>query len=685
MREDPNKVTYFAETDRRQKTPFGIKADDRGKHVYVIGKTGMGKSTLLENMAIQDIKSGNGIAFVDPHGKTAELLLEYVPESRIDDVVYFAPFDMENPMSFNIMEDVGYDKRHLVANGLMSAFKKIWVDAWSARMEYILNNVILALLEYPDSTLLGVNRMLTDKVYRKKVVDNITDPSTKSFWVDEFAKYTDRYTQEATPAIQNKVGQFTANPLIRNIIGQPKSSFDMRKLMDEKKILIINLSKGRIGEGNANLLGSMIITKLYLAAMSRADKQETELRRLPNYYLYVDEFQSFANESFADILSEARKYKLNLTIAHQYIEQMPEEVRAAVFGNVGTMIVFRVGAYDADVLEKEFAPKFYADDLVNLGFTQIYLKLMIDGVSSQPFSATTLPPILPPERSSKNVAIERSRKLYAKPRAKVQKEIDDWYATSNNVNNTIIKEKASLPRKQNNSTSTGNATGYVGNRTGANNSNNSFKSRPFVKSNNFQNKPTSKSTQPVQPTPSQSVQQPEYSKNKEQEFKKTIEKEVNKSLLQKPFLPQEGKETIVRRKFLSPETRKTLNETRVFHPKKIEKQEEKSAAAQGSGAAKSAVAKSYGEVKPASAQGSGEAKEEISLSELKQEVKRIQRPKESENLNTLKDTLRSVMEKERKDKPLEKALPKKEENDKHNDQNEIPEDVLKKVLEVKSE
>jgi hypothetical protein len=437
--EDSNKITYFAETDHRGKVPFGIKVKDRSKHVYVIGKTGMGKSTMLENMAVQDIQNGNGMCFVDPHGKTAELLLEYVPKERIDDVIYFAPFDMENPVSFNIMEDVGYDKRHLVMNGLMSAFKKIWVDAWSARMEYILSNVIMALLEYPDSTLLGVNRMLTDKAYRKKVVDNITDPSTKSFWVDEFAKYTDRYTADATPAIQNKVGQFTANPLIRNIIGQPKSSFNLRDVMDKKKILIINLSKGRIGEGNANLLGSMLITKLYLSAMSRADMPESELQKMPNFYLFVDEFQSFANESFADILSEARKYKLNLTIAHQYIEQMPEEVRSAVFGNVGTMVTFRVGAYDAEVLEKEFAPKFYADDLVNLGFTQIYLKLMIDGVSSHPFSAVTLPPIMPPEHSNREAVIERSRELYAKPRIDIEKAINDWYKEGSVVSDDSVK------------------------------------------------------------------------------------------------------------------------------------------------------------------------------------------------------------------------------------------------------
>jgi len=260
-----NRITYFAETDARNKrTPFGIRENDRSRHLYVIGKTGMGKSTLLENMAVQDIQNGEGMAFIDPHGKTAELLLNYVPQERIKDVLYFAPFDMEHPISFNVMEDVGYDKRHLVVSGLMSTFKKIWQDAWSARMEYILSNTILALLEYPGATLLGVNRMLADKDYRKKVVDNIKDPSVKSFWVDEFAKYTDRFAAEATPAIQNKIGQFTSNPLIRNIVGQEKSSFDIRKIMDEKKILIINLSKGRVGEVNANLLGSMLITKIYL-------------------------------------------------------------------------------------------------------------------------------------------------------------------------------------------------------------------------------------------------------------------------------------------------------------------------------------------------------------------------------------------------------------------------------------
>jgi len=428
MTDKSKKVTYFAETDARgKKIRFGIKAKDRTRHVYVIGKTGMGKSVLLENMAVQDIQNGEGFAFVDPHGRSADLLLDYIPEERLKDVIYFAPFDVDNPISFNIMEDVGYDKRHLVVAGLMSAFKKIWVDMWSSRMEYILSNVLFALLEYPGATLLGVNRMFVDKDYRKSVIDNVTDPSVKSFWVDEFSKYTDRYTQDATPAIQNKIGQFTSNPLIRNIIGQSNSSFDIRKLMDEKKIIIINLSKGQIGEGNANLLGSMLITKIYLAAMSRADLPQAEMEKLPNFYLLLDEFQSFANESFADVLSEARKYKLNLTIAHQYIEQMPDEVRSAVFGNAGTMITFRVGAYDAEVLEKEFAPVFMAEDLVNLGKFQIYLKLMVDDIGSHPFSATTIPPIPPLEKSLRKEVIESSRKSFAKPRSEVTHDIDEWY------------------------------------------------------------------------------------------------------------------------------------------------------------------------------------------------------------------------------------------------------------------
>ncbi len=425
---DPNKITYFAKTDARGKNvQFGIKAKDRQRHMYIIGKTGMGKSTLLENMAVQDIQNGEGMAFIDPHGSAAETLLNYIPEHRVKDVVYFSPFDTDHPISFNIMEDVGPDKRHLVVSGLMSVFKKIFVDAWSARMEYILSNTILALLEYPDSTLLGVNRMLSDKVYRNLVVDHVKDPGVKAFWVDEFAKYNERYMQEAGDAIKNKIGQFSGNPVIRNIIGQPKSSFDIRQMMDEKKILIINLSKGLIGESNANLLGSMITTRIYLAAMSRADLSPERMREMPNFYFYVDEFQSFANATFANILSEARKYHLNLTIAHQYVTQMEEEVRDAVFGNVGTIISFRVGPLDAELLETIFTPQFLSADIVNLGYTQIYLTLMIDGIGSQPFSAMTLPPIAPPHTSFKELAIATSREQFTRPRADVEADIHKFH------------------------------------------------------------------------------------------------------------------------------------------------------------------------------------------------------------------------------------------------------------------
>lgn len=449
---NPERVTYFAATDSRGKrTPFGIKAKDRAKHMYVIGKTGMGKSTLLENMAIQDILNGEGLAFIDPHGGTADKLLEYVPEHRINDVVYFAPFDLEHPVAFNVMEDVGYDKRHLVVSGLMATFKKIWVDAWSARMEYILSNTLLALLEYPGATLLGVNRMYTDKVYRKKVIDNVKDPVVKDFWIKEFNTYTDRYTQEATPAIQNKIGQFTSNPLIRNIIGQPTSSFDIRDLMDRKKILIMNLSKGLVGETNMRLLGSMLTTRIFLGAMSRAELSARDIENLPDFYFYVDEFQNFANETFADILSEARKYKLNLVIANQYIKQLENKddstVKDAVFGNVGTTVAFRVGPFDAEVLETVFSPEFLMEDLVNLGKAQIYLSLMIDGVGSRPFSAITIPPIEAPARTFKTEVVQASRSQFGNVREGIETVIYEELASSGDAPPEPAPKKSYAPKR----------------------------------------------------------------------------------------------------------------------------------------------------------------------------------------------------------------------------------------------
>lgn len=417
-------INFFGLTSfRNQKKKFGIKIDDRRRHFYTIGKTGMGKSNLMENMAIQDIQAGRGIAYVDPHGEGAEKLLDFVPAKRINDVVFFNPADLDHPIAFNVMEKVDFKFRHLVAGGLLGVFKKIWPDVWSARMEYILNNSILALLEYPDSTLLGINRMLADPEYREKVVSKITDPIVKSFWVTEYARYTQRYEIEATAAIQNKVGQFISNPLIRNIVGQTKSSVNMRKIMDEKKILILDLSKGRIGEENSRLLGALMITKLQLAAMSRVDIPENERK---DFYLYVDEFQNFATESFASILSEARKYRLNLIMGHQYITQMDEIVRDAVFGNVGTLAVFRVGAEDAEFLEREFTPEFTAQDLVNLGKYNIYLKLMIDGVASHPFSAQTLPPPEPLKESNKDKIIKSSRERYGIQKNIVEDKIMRW-------------------------------------------------------------------------------------------------------------------------------------------------------------------------------------------------------------------------------------------------------------------
>jgi hypothetical protein len=431
--DDQDKVTYFAETDfRNGRTKFGIKKKDRTRHMYVIGKTGMGKSTLLENMAIQDIQNGEGIAFIDPHGSTAEKLLEYVPESRIKDVIYFAPFDLENPISFNVLESIDEERKHLVGAGLMNAFKKIFVDgegksSFSGRMEYILSMTLLALLDNPGETILGINRMYSDKDYRKKIVGNIKDPSVRAFWVDEYAKYSEKFAQEATASIQNKIGQFAANPLIRNLMGQKESSFDFRQAMDEKKILIVNLSKGKMGPDNMRLVGGMVVTKIYLAAMSRADASAKQLKELAPFYLYVDEFQNFANESFAEILSESRKYNLALTVANQYIDQMTEAVRGAILGNVGSMITFRIGAPDAEIMEKEFTPYFIAEDLVNLGFTQVYLKLMIDGVGSQPFSASASDTPPRPERIFEDEIIEHSRTVYCKPRAVVEENIRSWF------------------------------------------------------------------------------------------------------------------------------------------------------------------------------------------------------------------------------------------------------------------
>lgn len=414
------KVTHFAVTNYRDiRKKFGIKEKNRRGHMYMIGKTGTGKSTLIENMIISDIKEGNGIALIDPHGDLAENILHQIPEERMGDVIYFNPSDIEYPISFNLLERVHPDHHHLVASGLISVFKKVWPEFWGPRLEHILRNSILTLLEYPESTLLDIPRLLTDKEFRKQVVGKIRNQQVREFWFYEFEKYSVRFSSEAASPILNKVGQFLTSAPLRNIVGQKENTFDIRKMMDEGKILIVNLSKGKIGEDNSSLLGTMLVTKIQLAALSRADLPQEDRK---SFYLYVDEVHNFLTLGFADILSEARKYGLHLVLAHQYIEQLDERIRAAVFGNVGTLISFRVGATDARQLVSEFYPVFSETDLVNLPNYHIYLKLMIDGITSRPFSATTLPS---PEReeSHKDRIVELSRERYCRPRKEVERQI----------------------------------------------------------------------------------------------------------------------------------------------------------------------------------------------------------------------------------------------------------------------
>jgi len=417
------KICLFAQTNfRNQMIRFGIKTDDRRRHTYVIGKTGMGKTTMMENMVLHDIYNGHGIGVVDPHGDFAEKIIDYIPSWRINDVVYINPADVNYPIGFNIFEIKNEEQKHLIASGLMATFQKIWPDVWSSRMEYILNNTILALLDFPGSTLLGINRLLADKKFRQKVVKQLKDPVVKSFWQDEFANYEPRYAKEAVAPIQNKIGQFLSASVIRNMVAQVKSTIDVRDIMDSGKILIMNLAKGRIGEDNSRLLGGMLINKLQLSAMERVDIPE---EKRTDFFLYVDEFQNFATPSFANILSEARKYRLSLIMAHQYVKQLDEVVADAVFGNVGTIVTFRIGAADAEALAKEFAPVFTEEHIVNLNKYNILLKLMIDGVASQPFSATTMSPIGSPTGSAEKV-IRVSRERYAKTRKSIEEKILKW-------------------------------------------------------------------------------------------------------------------------------------------------------------------------------------------------------------------------------------------------------------------
>ncbi len=446
-----NQITLFAKTNfRNQNKTFGIKQIDRRQHMYVIGKTGTGKSVLLTNLALQDITKGKGVCIVDPHGEFVESIIDKIPENRIKDVVYFNVADTEHPIGFNVLEIPDPKYKHLVASDLMGIFTKIWANVWSARMEYILSNCIFALLDTPNTTLLGITRILVDKDYRQQIISNIKDPVIKSFWIHEYEGWQDKFRNEAIVPIQNKVGQFLSTSLIRNIVGQPKSTINIQDIMNKEKILLINVSKGRIGEDNSSLLGAMLITKIQLAAMERVRIPENE--RI-DFYLYVDEFQSFATESFAGILSEARKYRLNLIIAHQYVGQLLTEtstkVKDAIFGNVGTMITFRVGAPDAEFLEKEFEPEFNAQDIINLPNYNIYLKLMVNGITSRPFSGVTLPPFaLAEHKNNQDKVIKTSRERYSRAQEKVEKDIIDWSGFIN-TKTPSFKTKTTDIKKEN--------------------------------------------------------------------------------------------------------------------------------------------------------------------------------------------------------------------------------------------
>jgi hypothetical protein len=419
--------TFFGRTTfRNQMVPFGIKDEDRNKHMYLIGKTGVGKSTLFYNMVKQDMENGKGVGVIDPHGETIDNVISLVPESRVKDVVLLDPSDLGRPVAINMLENPDPEQKNLMASGLVAVFKKHFGYSWGPRLEYLLNNAILTLLEVPNTTLLGVTRLLADDNYQKYILFKVKDPVIKKFWEEEFKemKGNQRLITEALSPIQNKVGRFLASSTIRNILGQAKSTIKLDEIMDSKKIFLVNLAKGKIGEDNSTLLGAMIINRLEFMAMQRAKIPEDQ--RVP-FYLYVDEFQNFASESFASILSEARKYKLSLHLTHQYTAQLPEEMLDGVFGNVGTIVSFALGAPDAKIMEPEFEPVFDANDLINLEAYNIYVKMMIDGMTSLPFSAQTLSPPEAKDPSPKQKVIEYSRNTYGTSREDVERRITKWF------------------------------------------------------------------------------------------------------------------------------------------------------------------------------------------------------------------------------------------------------------------
>lgn len=404
-------INFFGKAEyKNHPTTFGIKKEDRRKHVYIIGKTGTGKSTLIANMAINDMKNGEGVAVVDPHGDLTDILLDYVPAHRINDVALLDPSDIEHPFYLNPLEVKNPAYRELIASGIVSIFYKLYHMSWGPRLEYILRNTILTLTHMPQSTFLDIPELLTNEKFREKTIENLPDRVLKNFWLNEFNKLSPQMRSESISPILNKVGQFLSSQTIRNIVGHPQSTIDLEQMMNEGKIILVNLSQGKLGEDSSALLGAMIITKMQLAAMNRVYIAE-ESRR--DFYLYVDEFQNFATQSFIKILSEARKYRLDLTLANQYVGQIDEDVQKAIFGNAGSLMSFSVGAADSRLLAREFGDKYEESELVTLGNYQIVLKLSIDNQISGSFSATTLP--LPRSKNqNREKVIRSSRERYTK-------------------------------------------------------------------------------------------------------------------------------------------------------------------------------------------------------------------------------------------------------------------------------
>ena len=440
-------VTVFAETDYRgNRVDFGIKREDRRKHFYILGKTGVGKSTVFKNMFISDILRGDGACMVDPHGELVDELLDYIPPERVEDVIYFNPTDTQYPIGFNLLELKDKSQRDLIADGVVEVFKKQFGDSWGPRLQYILTNTVATALEAQGTTLLSVTRLLLDRNYRKFILKQVNDPILIKFWEDEYAQMSQnqKLLSESVSPIQNKVGRFISSAVTRNIIGQVKSTIDLREIMDSKKILLVNLAQGKLGEETASLLGGMIITRLQSTALERVDMHSDERN---DFFLFVDEFQNFATDSFAKILSEARKFKLDLCMTNQYIDQLPLTVRQAIFGNVGTLGSFVVSQSDASILEKEFAPNVSSADLVSLDAHSMYIKLCIDGMTSNTFSARSLPPRFEPFGLREKI-VALSREKYGVPKDVIEDKINRWsnQAYSEKGNRSVNREQGVGPR-----------------------------------------------------------------------------------------------------------------------------------------------------------------------------------------------------------------------------------------------